>query len=211
MSFHTNSQLIEFQCPPTVKSTLRIFQTSKRAHQPTPVTTATATTPPTTMSETDRFDALLMNVAQTQRGIEPLLDTVFSFLRRKTDFFSGASAETIESTVLKCVRKQAQLADEAQQRKRQEDEQKRKKLAAAEQKRKAEQKAAVAAEKTARETPRFEEITDDNSENAPANATEKKPAAAATIVADATAKDAKKEGSGDDDEEEDNGPRTAPL
>lgn len=37
----------------------------------------------------DRFDGLYMNVAQTAHGIEPLLDTVFSFLRRKTDFFAG--------------------------------------------------------------------------------------------------------------------------
>ena len=43
------------------------------------------------MSSTDdeRFDGLYLNVAQTTRGIEPLLDTVFSFLRRKTDFFDG--------------------------------------------------------------------------------------------------------------------------
>jgi hypothetical protein len=37
----------------------------------------------------DRFDGLYLTVAQQARGIEPLLDTVFSFLRRKTDFFSG--------------------------------------------------------------------------------------------------------------------------
>jgi len=37
----------------------------------------------------DRFDGLYLNVAQQARGIEPLLDTVFSFLRRKTDFFAG--------------------------------------------------------------------------------------------------------------------------
>jgi len=39
--------------------------------------------------EDDRFDGLYLNVANTTRGIEPLLDTVFSFLRRKTDFFAG--------------------------------------------------------------------------------------------------------------------------
>jgi len=37
----------------------------------------------------ERFDGLYLNVANTARGIEPLLDTVFSFLRRKTDFFAG--------------------------------------------------------------------------------------------------------------------------
>lgn len=37
----------------------------------------------------DRFDGLYLTVAQQAQGIEPLLDTVFSFLRRKTDFFNG--------------------------------------------------------------------------------------------------------------------------
>lgn len=40
-------------------------------------------------TQDERFDGLYLNVAQTAHGIEPLLDTVFSFLRRKTDFFSG--------------------------------------------------------------------------------------------------------------------------
>ena len=44
-------------------------------------------------TEDERFDGLYMNVAQTARGIEPLLDTVFSFLRRKTDFFNGPGGE----------------------------------------------------------------------------------------------------------------------
>ena len=42
----------------------------------------------------DRFDGLYMNVASTAHGIEPLLDTVFSFLRRKTDFFAGPPGST---------------------------------------------------------------------------------------------------------------------
>jgi hypothetical protein len=41
------------------------------------------------MENDERFDGLYLNVAQQARGIEPLLDTVFSFLRRKTDFFEG--------------------------------------------------------------------------------------------------------------------------
>jgi hypothetical protein len=42
----------------------------------------------------ERFDGLYLNVAQTTQGIEPLLDTVFSFLRRKTDFFAGPPGVT---------------------------------------------------------------------------------------------------------------------
>jgi len=44
---------------------------------------------PSDYVDDERFDGLYLNVAQTTRGIEPLLDTVFSFLRRKTDFFAG--------------------------------------------------------------------------------------------------------------------------
>lgn len=32
---------------------------------------------------------MYMNLAQQCRGIDPLLDSVFGFLRRKTDFFTG--------------------------------------------------------------------------------------------------------------------------
>jgi hypothetical protein len=47
-----------------------------------------------TFDDDERFDGLYLNVAQTTRGIEPLLDTVFSFLRRKTDFFNGPPGAT---------------------------------------------------------------------------------------------------------------------
>lgn len=65
----------------------------------------------------ERFDGLYLNVAQTIRGIEPLLDTVFSFLRRKTDFFAGppgcASPEegiqTSIDTVNKVLQKHADI------------------------------------------------------------------------------------------------------
>jgi len=55
----------------------------------------------TDFTEDDRFDGLYMNVAQTARGIEPLLDTMFSFLRRKTDFFSGPPSSSGGDSTLK--------------------------------------------------------------------------------------------------------------
>lgn len=44
------------------------------------------------------------------QGIEPLLDNLFSFLRRKTDFFVGATPEMIEETVMGVIKKHADLA-----------------------------------------------------------------------------------------------------
>ena len=100
-----------------------------------------------TMSEEERFDGMLMSMAQQQKGIEPLLDTVFSFLRRKTDFFSGADYSQIEQTVLKSVKKHAALAEKDAY-----DREARKKQAAAKVK---------AVPIPPKEPPRFEEITDD--------------------------------------------------
>jgi len=59
----------------------------------------------------ERFDGLFMNVAQQAHGIEPLMDHMFSFLRRKTDFFTGASRTQVEELVMKSLGKQADIAD----------------------------------------------------------------------------------------------------
>ncbi|KAG3115051.1 hypothetical protein PI124_g1888 [Phytophthora idaei] len=40
---------------------------------------------------TDRFDALLAQMAQQHGGVEPLLDSFFGFLHRKTDFYVVSS------------------------------------------------------------------------------------------------------------------------
>ena len=108
----------------------------------------------------DRFDGLYLNVAQTTRGIEPLLDTVFSFLRRKTDFFSGppgSGEEGLEIAIAKVnevARKHASIykdqkakAAAKQEAKKQKEKERKAKLAAEKEKKnkkKAEEAAAAA-------------------------------------------------------------------
>ncbi|GLE04077.1 hypothetical protein PINS_up012988 [Pythium insidiosum] len=122
------------------------------------------------MSDDERFDGLLLNMAQSQRGIEPMLDTVFSFLRRKTDFFSGASPQVVEETVLKALRKQAAIAEKEQYHKKQQEEEKKKlreKKQAEEALKKKQQAEATAAQQKKQKveqpeaSPRFEEVTDE--------------------------------------------------
>lgn len=115
----------------------------------------------------DRFDGLFLQIAHQTQGIEPLLDTLFSFLRRKSDFFSpphGSSSnasggggsggdEGTEAAIAKVnevVRKHAQIYLEG---KRKEEE---KKLMLKRQKEEAKKKqqqqaAAAAAKKTEEE------------------------------------------------------------
>mmetsp|Transcript_20483 Transcript_20483/g.44364 ORF Transcript_20483/g.44364 Transcript_20483/m.44364 type:complete len:348 (-) Transcript_20483:53-1096(-) len=63
----------------------------------------------------DRFDGLYLNVAQQTRGIEPLLDSVFSFLRRKTDFFDGPDGDSAQAQakVEQVFAKHAKIHDES--------------------------------------------------------------------------------------------------
>eukprot|EP01135_Chromosphaera_perkinsii_P001144 Nk52_evm1s159 gene=Nk52_evmTU1s159 len=78
----------------------------------------------------DKFDSILLGIAQQHQGIEDLLDTFFGFLERKTDFFVGAptgsggasAADLAEKMVLKNLRKHSNTA---QSTKRAQEEQER--------------------------------------------------------------------------------------
>ena len=76
-------------------------------------------------TQDERFDGLYLNVAQTARGIEPMLDTVFSFLRRKTDFFNGPDGQGTDLAVSKVnevLQKHIQIYNETQNKKRAKEE-----------------------------------------------------------------------------------------
>ncbi|CAI5740804.1 unnamed protein product [Peronospora destructor] len=114
------------------------------------------------MSEIDRFDSMLLTITQSQRGIEPLLDTVFSFLRRKTDFFTGAEPQVIENTILKSVRKQASLVEKDKIYKKHQETKKRQKKEASRKAAELEKKQKKDQEEEVKSLSRFEEITEDD-------------------------------------------------
>jgi len=81
----------------------------------------------------DRFDGMYMNLAGSVGGIDPLLDSFFGFLRRKTDFFAGAADSSMpRNKVLEAFEKNQERANEdarekaAKEKKRKEEELKRK-------------------------------------------------------------------------------------
>ena len=98
----------------------------------------------------ERFDGMYLQVAQSIGGIDPLLDSFFGFLRRKTDFFSGAAdASGAEKKVLEAFRKNKARSDEDEREK-----------AAKAQKRKAEEdkrKAKIESEKLAKQQKKAQE------------------------------------------------------
>lgn len=124
------------------------------------------------MADDERFDGLLMNVAQQLGSIDPLLDVFFGFLNRKTDFFSGAQDDKMpEKVVMKYFRKHweaGQLKRDAEKEKyRKADEERKRRADEQLKKDKAEYEAKQAAKQKIVEVPadtpagKIEEVPED--------------------------------------------------
>ncbi|VDM48351.1 unnamed protein product [Toxocara canis] len=107
------------------------------------------------MSDVEKYDGVLLGLAQQMEGGVPqLFDVLFSFLSRKTDFYTGAGLERAKELVLLAFDKHSASAAKAAEEARRKREEDQKRL----QERRAAQKAREEAELN---EPRIQEISDE--------------------------------------------------
>jgi len=138
----------------------------------------------------DKFDGVLLSIAQEcQGGVQEMLDVIFSFLARKTDFYTGGGDGAAEKLVLEKYRNHGKAAWE---------EQKKKKLRHEE----ADRKMRERREKEERELssqPQIQEVTEEEAKKIEAEEKAKKEPEKAASVTEVP-KDEKDRGDDDEDE-----------
>jgi len=110
------------------------------------------------MSDEEKYDGVLLNLAtQMEGGVPELLDRMFNFLARKTDFYTGGAKGKARSLVLEAFGKYESVAlakvAEAKAEREEEERKRQEKIA----RRKAEEEAAL-------QEPRVKELTDEEAD-----------------------------------------------
>ncbi|KAF6212689.1 hypothetical protein GE061_013215 [Apolygus lucorum] len=116
----------------------------------------------------EKFDGILLAMAQQHEGgIQDLLNTFFSFLARKTDFYSGAAPEASKKLLLDTFLKYQPKAAEYKAKKKEENQEIDKKRKEREAKVRAEEEALA-------RKPQIKELTDEEAAKLQAELDEKK-------------------------------------
>jgi len=149
-------------------------------------------------AEEERFDGILLNVAQQGGSIENILDIFFGFLNRKTDFFTGSGDEkAAEALVLKYYQKHWKVGikkrEEIREKNKIADDERKKR---SEDKKKKDEEEYRKHQEAMAEKPNCEEVTEEEAEKIKAEKGAKKEEAASSSSAE------KKEGDGEDEEED---------
>mmetsp|Transcript_121557 Transcript_121557/g.303305 ORF Transcript_121557/g.303305 Transcript_121557/m.303305 type:complete len:359 (+) Transcript_121557:114-1190(+) len=139
----------------------------------------------------ERFDGVLLNIAQQSGSIDGILDCFFGFLQRKTDFFTGAQDEqAAEQMVLKYYKKHWKAGQkkrlEIQEKNRIADEERKQR---AEEKRKKDEEEYQKRQEEMSKKSKIEEVTDEEAAKIKAEKQSKEEGSAASAASAAGAEE----------------------